>query len=47
MKEEEYKMRYTTTEVFRENLENMPPVRHSNSRGPISQVYCIFIFPNK
>nr|XP_056710091.1 sperm-associated antigen 1 [Euleptes europaea] len=37
MKEEEYKMRYTTTEVFRENLENMPPVRLSDSCGPISQ----------
>ncbi|XP_060099416.1 sperm-associated antigen 1 [Heteronotia binoei] len=37
MKEEEYKMRYATTEVFKENLENMPPVRHSDSFGPISQ----------
>ncbi|XP_048364168.1 sperm-associated antigen 1 [Sphaerodactylus townsendi] len=37
MKEEEYKMRHSTTEVFLENLENMPPVRHSDSCGPISQ----------
>ncbi|XP_077207913.1 sperm-associated antigen 1 [Paroedura picta] len=36
MKEEEYKMQYAT-EVFRDNLENMPPVRHSNNCGPTIQ----------
>ncbi|XP_054841223.1 sperm-associated antigen 1 [Eublepharis macularius] len=37
MKEEEYQMRYTTTEVFRERLENVPPVRRSDSCVPTSQ----------
>ncbi|XP_042320943.1 sperm-associated antigen 1 isoform X2 [Sceloporus undulatus] len=30
MKEEEYKMRYATTDVFKDHLENLPPVRSSD-----------------
>ncbi|XP_044277641.1 sperm-associated antigen 1 isoform X2 [Varanus komodoensis] len=31
MKEDEYKMQYATTDVFKENVENLPPVRSSDS----------------
>nr|XP_020640992.1 sperm-associated antigen 1 isoform X2 [Pogona vitticeps]XP_020640993.1 sperm-associated antigen 1 isoform X2 [Pogona vitticeps]XP_020640994.1 sperm-associated antigen 1 isoform X2 [Pogona vitticeps] len=31
MKEEEYKIQYATTEVFKEKMENLPPVRSSDS----------------
>ncbi|XP_026559270.1 sperm-associated antigen 1 [Pseudonaja textilis] len=37
MKEDEYKMRYATTEVFKENVENLPPVRSSENRLSLSQ----------
>ncbi|XP_053105714.1 sperm-associated antigen 1 isoform X2 [Hemicordylus capensis] len=37
MKEEEYKIRYATTEVFSEKLENLPPVRSSDSCPSTSQ----------
>ncbi|XP_062987071.1 sperm-associated antigen 1 [Elgaria multicarinata webbii] len=37
MKEEEYKMRYPTTDVFKENVENLPPVRTSDSTYPSGQ----------
>uniref|UniRef100_A0A670K4V8 Sperm associated antigen 1 n=1 Tax=Podarcis muralis TaxID=64176 RepID=A0A670K4V8_PODMU len=38
MKEDEYKMRYATTEVFKEKVENLPPVRSSDSSLPSRQV---------
>nr|XP_060631646.1 sperm-associated antigen 1 [Anolis sagrei ordinatus] len=31
MKEEEYKMQYATTDVFKDHLENLPPVRNADS----------------
>nr|XP_034980563.1 sperm-associated antigen 1 [Zootoca vivipara]XP_034980564.1 sperm-associated antigen 1 [Zootoca vivipara] len=37
MKEDEYKMRYATTEVFKEKVENLPPVRSSDSTLPSRQ----------
>ncbi|XP_061460272.1 sperm-associated antigen 1 isoform X2 [Rhineura floridana] len=37
MKEEEYKIQYATTEVFKEKVENMPPVRSTDSCYPTSQ----------
>ncbi|KAH0617533.1 hypothetical protein JD844_015882 [Phrynosoma platyrhinos] len=38
MKEEEYKMQYATTDVFKDHLENLPPVRSSDC-NPICQVW--------
>ncbi|XP_070604225.1 sperm-associated antigen 1 [Erythrolamprus reginae] len=37
MKEDEYKTRFATTEVFKENVEHLPPIRSSENRPPISQ----------
>ncbi|XP_013916320.1 PREDICTED: sperm-associated antigen 1 isoform X2 [Thamnophis sirtalis] len=37
MKEDEYKTQYATTEVFKENVENLPPIRSSENHLSLSQ----------
>ncbi|KAM6456795.1 sperm-associated antigen 1 isoform 2-T2 [Liasis olivaceus] len=37
VKDDEYKMRYATTEVFKENVENLPPIRSSENHHSLSQ----------
>lgn len=38
MKEDEYKTQYATTEVVKENVENLPPIRSSENHLSLSQV---------
>lgn len=38
MKEDEYKTRYATTEVFKENVENLPPIRSLEHHLSLNQV---------